>query len=83
MEKKKSLREKYPLAFRPPSPPTSSRWQDMTDDEIMALGIPGVDPNAHPTLHADQIDIQICEKLRVSPKVWCLATSIDLAIGNR
>lgn len=66
MEKKKSLREKYPLAFRPPSPPTESRWEDLTDDEIMALEIPGVDPNAPPTLHADGIDIAICEKLRVS-----------------
>jgi hypothetical protein len=60
------LRDKYPLAFRPPSPPIPSRWQDMDDDEIMALEIPGVDRNVPPTLHADQIDMQICEKLRVS-----------------
>ncbi|PVG00936.1 hypothetical protein CPB86DRAFT_871531 [Serendipita vermifera] len=58
------LRDKYPLAFRPPSPPLPSRWQDMDDDEIIALEIPGVDRNVPPTLHADQIDMQICEKLR-------------------
>ncbi|KIM31980.1 hypothetical protein M408DRAFT_241728 [Serendipita vermifera MAFF 305830] len=58
------LRDKYSLAFRPPSPPLPLQWREMTDDEIMALDIPGVDPNAPPTLHADQVDMAICEKLR-------------------
>ena len=65
-EEKARLRDKYPLAFRPPSPPLPPLWREMTDEEIMALEIPGVDPNAPPTLHADQVDMAICEKLRVS-----------------
>jgi hypothetical protein len=64
MEEKK-LRDKFPLAFRAPSPPLPSPWQDLTDDELMALEIPGVDPTAPPALHMDQIDMQIAEKLRV------------------
>ena len=63
---KARLRDKYPLAFRPPSPPLPPLWREMTDEEIMALEIPAVDPNAPPTLHADQVDMAICEKLRVS-----------------
>lgn len=60
------LRDKYSLAFRPPSPPLPLQWREMTDDEIMELEIPGVDLNAPPTLHSDQVDMAICEKLRVS-----------------
>ena len=66
------LRDKYSLAFRPPSPPLPLQWREMTDDEIMALEIPGVDPNAPPTLHADQVDMAICEKLRVSFVIFIL-----------
>lgn len=59
-----SLRDKYPLAFRPPSPPKS--FQFLTDDELLAKDLPGVDPNASVMVQADQIDMLITEKLQVS-----------------
>ncbi|KAG8833668.1 DASH complex subunit ask1 [Serendipita sp. 399] len=65
MEEKQRLRDKYPLAFRSVSPPPSlSKWEELTDEEVLAMEIPGVNPNAPLSLQADQIDIQNCEKLR-------------------
>ncbi|KAG8822286.1 hypothetical protein FRC19_006263 [Serendipita sp. 401] len=76
MEEKQRLRDKYPLAFRSVSPPPSlSRWEELTDEEVLAMDIPGVNSIAPLALQADQIDIQNCEKLRVSS--YCLHWPID------